>query len=98
MLTIDRIEELAADDDDMEPMTNGEWEELLAAAKRDADVRTLDEWARPEGDGLSWETENDNDEERWACVLKGYDVVPYLGSTPSEARHAAASAVRGPAR
>lgn len=56
-------------------------------------VYVLDTWAAPDNDGLSWETKCDIDQQCWACVLDGYDVVSYLGDIPDTARLAAAEAV-----
>lgn len=71
--------------------------ELIAAARRDADVRTLDEWAEQQG-MRSWRSSNDGNDRRVTLYQRGMQEreTPawFAAKTPSEARQAAASAVR----
>lgn len=70
--------------------------ELAALIARDADVRTLDEWASTAG--RRYETRRRfNNTAQWACYLDvehGPYIAPFFGATPDEARAKAAAWVR----
>lgn len=91
---LDVIARLGADA--LVKLNTDELSELLAAARRDADVSTLDEWASKDQMCRSWTVGCEDEHGIFGLALHdGY--APRLagtGPSPSEARHAAASAVR----
>ena len=95
-LTRERIEGLTrlVDDADDLPvsLTRSVFVALLAAALRDADVRELDEWAA--GEDRGWEMAR-NVRGMSCATYQDREWEHYVGPAPSEARRAAAAAIRG---